>query len=76
MELREISKKNLIFSNLMLKETMKAQLSADHKLNCISYTKSANLYNYQNDLYANPPKKQYNTNKTLVFPLEDTWSID
>ena len=29
-----------------------------------------------NETYSKPPKKYYNTNKTNVYYIDDTWSLD
>ena len=29
-----------------------------------------------NDIYSNPPKKKYSTNKTAVYHIDDIWRID
>ena len=29
-----------------------------------------------NEIYSKPPKKYYNTNKTNVYYIDDTWSLD
>ena len=29
-----------------------------------------------NEIYSKPPKKSYSTNKTDVYHIDDTWSLD
>ena len=29
-----------------------------------------------NEIYSKPPKKYYNTNKTNLYYIDDTWSLD
>ena len=35
-----------------------------------------NIKIFINEIYSKPPKKKYNTNKTNVYYILDTWSLD
>ena len=35
-----------------------------------------NIKTFINEIYSKPPKKYYNTNKTNVYYIDDTWSLD
>ena len=35
-----------------------------------------NIKNFINEIYSKPPKKYYATNKTDVYYIDDTWSLD
>ena len=35
-----------------------------------------NIKIFINEIYSKPPKKYYNTNKTNVYYIDDTWSLD
>ena len=35
-----------------------------------------NIKMFINEIYSKPPKKYYNTNKTNVYYIDDTWSLD
>ena len=35
-----------------------------------------NIKIFINEIYSKPPKKYYNTNKTIVYYIDDTWSVD
>ena len=35
-----------------------------------------NLKKILNEIYSKPPKKNYNTNKTHVYYIDDIWSVD
>ena len=35
-----------------------------------------NIKIFVNEIYSKPPKKYYNTNKTNVYYIDDTWSLD
>ena len=35
-----------------------------------------NIKIFINEIYSKPPKKYYNTNKTKVYYIDDTWSLD
>ena len=35
-----------------------------------------NIKIFINELYSKPPKKNYNTNKTDAYYIDDTWSLD
>ena len=35
-----------------------------------------NIKLFINENYSKPPKKNYATNKTNVYPIDDIWSLD
>ena len=35
-----------------------------------------NIKIFINEIYSKPPKKYYSTNKTDVYHIDDTWSLD
>ena len=35
-----------------------------------------NIENFKNEIYSKPPKKNYATNKTNVYHIDDIWSLD
>ena len=35
-----------------------------------------NIIKFINEIYSKPPKKYYPTNKTDVYHIDDTWSLD